>query len=1016
MRLKMIYSPMAKYSEKTIADVNAKADIRDFIPGADPAKTKQTITCPFCGEKKKFGITHNSKWNSASCYVCKQGFSGPISAHMHYQGYGKDKYRQAIEEVAKQAGMVIYSDEDQARNAISETSEKLGKSFCAQQMRQSGLKVEDVMATVEGEDMIQSPFIPGSVRAGWKIDPLGSDMIIRYYDLHGRPLKFIRKGQKTPQDYFRVRHLNPDLHQVDGKAMKYQSPAGSTTPAYIPEKVRRLFKAKEHIETLYLQEGEKKAEKACKHGMISIGIQGINNIGTADAGLLQDIQDVVMACKVRNVVLMMDSDWNNLSRDLTVGSRVDKRPNSFAAAVIKFKNLMACFHNLKIDVEAWWGHVNDNPAGDKGVDDLLTGTLKDRESLLIEDAEKAMHTPQGAGEYVTIKKISTMTDMRIRDIWALNDDQEFFNRHREQLAGLETFRLGRVRYKVADGQMVVQSKYKSEGEIYNTEINELGETKKVGLNYTELFQFLEASGFFRLKDSTEEAAGFQLIHIDDGIIERISPYEVRDFVRDYVMKNTRDVKVKEYFMSRLDTALSDKKLEALPITSDDFNVAEPNLQRTSYNNGTVEITPDNIRPGQPINNVWRSAIVPRAFSREPIFRRVDKAGDGIFEVEYTEQGRRCEFLRYLVNTSNNYYAPGAERELTEEEEREWAQHLVNKLTAIGYMLCAWKPASERKAVVIQDHLMSEVGQNQGGAGKSLIGVAVSKIIPQTFISGMSISKNDQFLLSQVTRATRNLFIDDVRPNFNFKDFYPIITGDMEVNPKHGQRFSIPADKSPKILITTNHTINSASENATRRRIVYMEFSTWYNPEHTPVDDFGHLMFDDWDAEQWTLYDNLMAECVQLYLRSMTEGWAQQGTGVVPAPMRQIELRTLRQEMSEVFYQWAEEYYDITGEHLNVREKRPDIYQNFIEYAGTSGHGVTTSNIGRKIRAYCKFKGYHFNINKDCNGRNFMEWQTTNPHDIYFGDQDKSGGKEYFTLTPPEMAPTTKITPIPDSIF
>lgn len=47
----------------------------------------------------------------------------------------------------------------------------------------------------------------------------------------------------------------------------------------------------------------------------------------------------------------------------------------------------------------------------------------------------------------------------------------------------------------------------------------------------------------------------------------------------------------------------------------------------------------------------------------------------------------------------------------------------------------WKPDGERKAVIVQDHLLSEVGHNNGGAGKSLIGDAISRIISQEFILG-----------------------------------------------------------------------------------------------------------------------------------------------------------------------------------------------------------------------------------------------------------------------------------------
>lgn len=999
---------MGKYSEYTIKAVNDAADIREFIEGADHTKPKQNIDCPFCGAKKKFGITHNSRWNSAKCFACKQGFANPISAWMHYQGYGKDKYPQAIEEVAKMAGINIQTEEEERGQVVRNASDRVKGSFCQEQLEASGLTVPDVMATVsDGKFQTkESPFLPGSFGLGFSIDPKGSDMVIRYYDLYGRPVKYTAKGSSTPRIYARVRFQNPDLHIVDGKAMKYQTPTGAPSKAYIPQFIREMFQDKEEIETLFLQEGEKKAEKACKHGMPSIGIQGINNIGTIDSGLLQDIQDVIKVCRVRNVVLMMDSDWDDLHRNITVGDRVDKRPNSFASAVVKFNQFMKSLRNIRIEVEAWWGYVNpNNQFCDKGIDDLLCNTLKTRENDLMQDVVRAMNSTNGAGEYVSIKKISTMTDMRIRDLWALSDHQAFYSRHRKRLSNISSFRIGGVHYKVEDDKLIAISRFSSDTDIFSISENSKGE-KKVSLNYRETMQFLGASGFKRMLDSEISTSSYELVQIEDGIVDRIPPFRVRDFIRQYIFSNTKDPLVHEFFYAKLDALLQDKKLESLPIVVDEFSTVEPFLQRTYYNNGQVEITSSSITPGLAINNVWRARIVPRNFTRVPIIESVVKIGDS-YTLKLTEAAKRCEFLTYLRNTSNNYFPHNAPREVTEDELREWNQHIINKITAIGYLLLEWKPSAERKAVVVQDHLMSEVGQSNGGAGKSLVGNALSYILPQVSIAGSMFKKDDQFAFSAVNKTTRNIFIDDIKPNFDFKHIYPFITGDMEINPKGKDRYTIKVDHSPKVLLTTNHTINGASDGSTKRRIIYMEYSNWYNPEHTPVHDFNHMLFADWDDEQWNLFDNLMAECVMYYLRSYEQHWVDQGVGVVPPPMTQIELRTLRQEMSEAFLQWAEEYYDPEGPHLNEREPRNDVYLAFLEFAGTSGHGITRSNILKKIKAFCKYKGYDLNINKQNDkGEYYLDWKKLNPDKTFLGINDKSGGKEYFTVWLPESEGST----------
>jgi hypothetical protein len=732
--------------------------------------------------------------------------------------------------------------------------------------------------------------------------------------------------------------------------------------------------------------------------MLSIGIQGINNFGSTNEGLLQDIQDIAKVCTIDNIALIMDSDWNDLHREIRTGDRADKRPNSFAKAVIKFKQFMQTLHNIGLSVNVWWGHVNPNDHGDKGVDDLLCGALKGQESELLKDIDFILHSPNGKGKYLNIHKISELSDAKILDFWLLNDIQAFYAAHKDRLADIPTFKIRNVLYKVEGENVVPVSRYTATADIYSIE-KDSKDNDKVVFDSVEAFRFLSNSGFKRLRNSKDTAAGFDFIRVEDGIIDRISPYEVRDFIRDYIRTNCQSALVLRYFTDKLDVILADKKLENLDIIDDDFNNFAPGVQRTYYNNGQVEITADTIAPNKQVFNVWRGRIVPRNFTRVPVIKKLTKNADGNFYIEFTEEGKKCEFLQYLSHTSNNAFGAGEERDTTEEEDKEWLQHLVNKITCIGFLLCDYKYASERKAVIVQDHTMSEVGQSHGGAGKSIVGTALSKILDQYFIDGKAMKPDDEFLLSGVTKSTRNIFIDDVKTNFNFERLFAMVTGDMTINPKGKDRYNIRVEESPKILITTNHAINRAEEGSTKRRIIYMEYSAWYNNNHTPVDDFHHMLFDEWDEEQWTLFDNLMAECVMYYFRSREECWAREGCGVVPPPMKNIELRTLRQQMSEVLYQWAEEFFDPSGTKLNERLKRSELLTSFLEYAGgPSGHGVTRTNFKYKIIAYCKFRGYDFNINKQNEQKKFYtDWKPQHPEESFIGEDDKSGGIEYFTV-------------------
>ena len=231
-----------KYSRFEVERVKA-LDIRQFIPGCNLHKTSQDVECPFCG-KPKFNVSRKKGFNSAKCWVCGEGFSGPIAAVAYYSGINIDTdFLHALEETARQGGIVITPQERQREQSIEAAVKSNKSSFLRQQLEGSGLSEADVMASIVegGQELFRSPFRKGKVNEAFIPDETGDEMLIYYYDLTGRPMMFTQKGSSKPRQYVRVRWSNPALHRdKSGKEMKYQTPAGASCRVYIPEKIRRL--------------------------------------------------------------------------------------------------------------------------------------------------------------------------------------------------------------------------------------------------------------------------------------------------------------------------------------------------------------------------------------------------------------------------------------------------------------------------------------------------------------------------------------------------------------------------------------------------------------------------------------------------------------------------------------------------------------------------------------------------------------------------------------------------------
>lgn len=242
-------------------------------------------------------------------------------------------------------------------------------SFCARMLSASGLTFEDVTARIYKTDETKSifeirTFRPGTINDSGAIDSKGDDVIIEYYDLEGMPVTYIRKDHRKRdtgerKEYFRVRWQFPDAHlDKEGKPFKYKSPPGSGTPIYIPERIRSMYKEKKEIPRLYIQEGEKKAEKACKHGIPSIAVSGIQNLGSKENNSLpEDIVKIITTCNVKEVAFIFDSDWDDISTNIRLNDRVEKRPYCFFYAAKNFKEYMRTLKNRNIYVEIYVGHI-----------------------------------------------------------------------------------------------------------------------------------------------------------------------------------------------------------------------------------------------------------------------------------------------------------------------------------------------------------------------------------------------------------------------------------------------------------------------------------------------------------------------------------------------------------------------------------------------------------------------------------------------------------------------------------
>ncbi len=947
-----------------------------------------TANCPCCGSEN--GLSINPTKKVFKCFKCG-GCQGKTSTAYLMHGHNMD-FPSALKWMADHYGVII----SEPARPIRVESGKVKNDYCSRMLKESGLTSADVTASVITGDanhtiFKQPTFIPGTVGKDGGVDKSGDDVIIYYYDLEGLPVTYQgknNKGEKMTGDrlYFRVRWQYPDEHKDKaGRPAKYKSPPGAPTCIYIPQKIRALYKSGQEITRLYIQEGEKKAEKACKHGIPSVAVAGIQNLGV-NKQLPESIIKIVEKCNVKEVVFLLDSDCFDLTSHIKLNDPVERRPRNFFYAVKNFKEYFETLKNRNLYLEIYFGHVLKNEAGDKGIDDLLTNTLKGKEDFLKEDIDRAINQKEKLGQYVQLYKITTYTDSKLQEIWGLNSAKVFCAKYKEILKDLPEFLYGRHKWRFDDkGELVTAQPLEPEEQFWEEEVktDKSGKAKtNYEFRYVRAFRFLQNRGFGRYPTLN---GGYEFIHITPPTVRSIPYWEIRDYLQQFTQDTLKEG-ILEMLYRGGTQYLGPDKLSNLAYQTPYWEVPQRGSQYMYFREKFWHITTEGISEStydKIPHNIWadQKKDFPAALTGRLI--NVSKEDNDIWHYTITPVGQKCHFLRFLENASNFTWRKCNE-EVTEQEKNENAQHLIAKLCALGYLCVSVKDYSAAKAVIGVDGKQSEIGISNGRSGKSLLGELIKRTVVSQYINGKTIDLNkDQFVWTELTEKTKVVFIDDIRKDFNFELLFANVTGSWTINYKSGGRVTLDFSRSPKVYLTTNHSITGDGSSFLDRQW-NIAFSDFYSDTHKPVEDFGVLFFDEWDFEQWNLTWNLIAQCVQLYFKY----------GVVESPSERIELRRLRQDLGEEFILWADEYFSDEA-HVNNSIPRKDMYDNLLKNVGSSREKFYTPTLfKKKILKYCQFRELLFNPHKmDYRSGIAAKYDKDGRPDM----DDKKGGIEYFII-------------------
>lgn len=472
-----------------------------------------------------------------------------------------------------------------------------------------------------------------------------------------------------------------------------------------------------------------------------------------------------------------------------------------------------------------------------------------------------------------------------------------------------------------------------------------------------LLNFLQLNGFFTLKD--EHAKETRFIRIIGNVVKEVKVTDITNFVKCWAEQQGLQREIRNLI---IDTSkISPRSLAFLKERELDFTNATSDSQLFFIDKDIIRVDGGGIYGAQATDSlVWERDVIKHPFRKLDDMFEITPCEGGKFAIKV--KSTLSHVFGYLINSSRLNWQKETDLqkfvidspELSEEEVAEQMQCLVNKIFTIGYMLHRYKSPSRAWAPQAMDYKIDESGECNGRSGKSFMFKFLSLFLNTVKLSGRNPKlMENPHVFGSVTEDTDLVLVDDCDRAIRANMFYDNITGDMNVNPKNVQSYSIPFERSPKFAFTTNY-VPTDFDPSSEARLLYNVFGDYYHQKtedneyaetRSIRDDFGKDLFtSQYTDEEWNADINFMLQCCRFYLSLCN-------TSVKPLPpMKNIIIRKHREDIGENFQDWAETYFAPGSENI---DKDIDKKTAFEAYKTFSGVGkITMQGFTKKLKAFC----------------------------------------------------------------
>lgn len=389
-------------------------------------------------------------------------------------------------------------------------------------------------------------------------------------------------------------------------------------------------------------------------------------------------------------------------------------------------------------------------------------------------------------------------------------------------------------------------------------------------------RFLKKHGYYKYPLTK----GYSIIRESGGLVELVEDHQLKETLINIISNSDK----KNYLIQKTSTIIAKGKQDYLKTFDRKFNEDTKDKYYAYFTNGYFEVTKDGVTGSKNYSSlkdvIWKSKIIDREL-------RLNQ------DIDYL---KTSEFYQLLEKITGG------------------GQGLDSLISSIGYLCHTYFDPSLRKAIVTYDETHFEFeGVAAGGKGKSIIGQGLRYFVQNnTWIDGSKLGEIKAHTFQIVDPDTELIIIDDLVKKFDFGKLFASITEGVTVEKKYMHPFIV---KNVKFFITSNFTLGGEGDSYIRR-LHEIEIAPHYSLSFTPQDDFGHLLFEDWDDEQWNVFFNFMLHCVKTYLAE----------GIISYQPVHLSAKKIIENTSAEFYEYA-----LTLE-LNVEYEKDEVWEKYRVYS------------------------------------------------------------------------------------